>query len=97
MSVCVCVLALTYPFLFFFVASSPFMCLLGTGLVTSEGKTWRESRTSVSKVLRVDILDEIPVLAKKAVERLAGKLEESKRTNTPLEIAEEFRHLTLQV
>jgi cytochrome P450 len=73
------------------------MCLLGTGLVTSEGKTWRDSRTSVSKVLRVDILEEIPGMAKRAVERLAEKLEQCKRANTTMEIAEEFRHLTLQV
>lgn len=73
------------------------MCLLGTGLVTSEGKVWRESRTSVSKVLRVDILDEIPGMAKRAVERLAEKLEKCKRENKSMDIAEEFRHLTLQV
>lgn len=73
------------------------MCLLGTGLVTSEGKVWRESRANVSKVLRVDILEEIPEMAKRAFERLAVKLEHCKKTNTTLEIAEEFRHLTLQV
>jgi len=75
----------------------PFMSLLGTGLVTSEGKLWRQQRTLVSSALRFDILQEIQTLAKEATERLALKLDKVCNTGKPIEIAEEFRHLTLQV
>jgi cytochrome P450 len=43
----------------------PFMVLLGTGLVTSEGALWRKQRTLVSSVFRVEILDIIPIIAKR--------------------------------
>jgi len=75
----------------------PFISLLGTGLVTSEGKLWRKQRTLVSSAFRIEILHEIPQLAKEATDRLSVKLEKIRGTGQSIEIAEEFRHLTLQV
>lgn len=75
----------------------PFMPLLGTGLVTSEGQLWYTQRAMVSAVFRIEILEIIPHIAKRAVERMCSKLEEVRGTGTPIEIGEMFRHLTLQV
>lgn len=43
----------------------PFMVLLGTGLVTSEGSLWAKQRTMVSAVFRIEILEIIPHIAKR--------------------------------
>ena len=75
----------------------PFLEILGTGLVTSEGETWKAQRQRISSALRIDILDDIIAIATRAVERLSEKLEGAKRTRKPVEMAEEFRLLTLQV
>lgn len=75
----------------------PFMVLLGRGLVTSEGDEWRRQRTLFSHKLRIDILEEIPAVSFRAVRRLSDKLDKIKASGGTLEIAEEFRHLTLQV
>ena len=37
-------------------AYAPFLDILGTGLVTSNGEQWRKMRNHISKALRVDIL-----------------------------------------
>lgn len=50
---------------------SPPQDLLGTGLVTSDGALWAKQRKMVSSAFRVDILDDIVVIAAQAVERLA--------------------------
>lgn len=73
------------------------MVLLGRGLVTSEGEEWRRQRTMFSHKLRVDILSEIPAITTRAVRRLSEKLDAIKSTGDVIEMAEEFRHLTLQV
>ena len=75
----------------------PFMVLLGRGLVTSEGEEWRRQRTLFSHKLRVDILSEIPAITTRAVRRLSDKLDAIKASGGVIEMAEEFRHLTLQV
>lgn len=75
----------------------PFMPLLGTGLVTSEGQLWYTQRAMVSSVFRIEILEIIPDIAKRAVERLCTKLESVRNTDQAVEIGEMFRHLTLQV
>ena len=75
----------------------PFMSLLGGGLVTSEGSEWRRQRTLLSQTLRIHILEEIPNMAFRAVQRLSIKLDEVLKTGSVIEMAEEFRHLTLQV
>jgi len=75
----------------------PFLPILGTGLVTSEGDLWKKQRLLVSKAFRVEILDDIIVIAKRAVDRFSEKLEKFRGKNIPVEMSEEFRHLTLQV
>ncbi|KAJ1436454.1 cytochrome P450 [Ochromonadaceae sp. CCMP2298] len=75
----------------------PFMVLLGNGLVTSSGASWRHQRTLLANHLKINILEEIPGMALKAVKRLCVKLDKAKADGTEVEMAAEFRHLTLQV
>ena len=75
----------------------PFMVLLGNGLVTAEGSSWRKQRNLLSSHLRLEILDDIPNITVAAVQRLKEKLDLLKKNGTCVEMAEEFRHLTLQV
>ena len=75
----------------------PFMVLLGKGIVTSDGAEWRRQRTHLSSALRIDILEVIPAMTIKAVNRLCIKLDAAKASGEPVEMAEEFRQLTLQV
>lgn len=75
----------------------PFMVLLGNGLVTAEGVNWRRQRNLLSSHLRLDILDDIPSITIGAVQRLKKKLDLLKKNGKCVEMAEEFRHLTLQV
>ena len=75
----------------------PFLVILGNGLVTADGHSWRKQRNLLSHHLRVDILNEIPRITFGAIERLTHKLERIKRDGTTLEMAEEFRQFTLQV
>jgi cytochrome P450 len=75
----------------------PFLVILGNGLVTSHGKEWRRQRVLLSNHLRIEILDEIPGMALQAVERLSVKLDKVAREGGTIEMAEEFRSLTLQV
>ncbi|GBF94771.1 cytochrome P450 [Raphidocelis subcapitata] len=75
----------------------PFLPILGTGLVTADGDLWQKQRLLMAPALRVDILDDIIPIAKRAVDRLADKLEGLRGTGTPVHLEEEFRLLTLQV
>eukprot|EP00039_Didymoeca_costata_P012152 m.173902 g.173902 ORF g.173902 m.173902 type:complete len:509 (+) comp15397_c0_seq8:109-1635(+) len=70
-----------------------FLHILGTGLVTSSGESWKRQRNLVSGALRFDILEDTADVAKRAVDRLSTKLASVKN----IEIAEEFRVMTLQV
>jgi cytochrome P450 len=75
----------------------PFLVILGNGIVTSHGESWRKQRTLLSHTLRIDILDVIPDMAIRATRRLAEKLDQCCKTGETIDMAEEFRHLTLQV
>lgn len=75
----------------------PFLSLLGTGLVTSDGPLWKKQRDLISKAFRVEILEDAVQIAKEAADRLSSKLEPLRGTKQPVEMAEEFRKLTLQV
>eukprot|EP00903_Cladosiphon_okamuranus_P015676 g14474.t1 len=75
----------------------PFLSLLGTGIVTSDGQKWRKQRNKVSAAFRIEVLSEVPGMSLRAVARLAKKLDAAAENNTPMEIGEEMRHLTLQV
>jgi cytochrome P450 len=76
---------------------APFLEILGTGLVTSGGETWRKMRGHISKALRVEILDDIIAIATRAVERLCVKLDAAKASAAAVDMEQEFRLLTLQV
>jgi cytochrome P450 len=75
----------------------PFLVLLGNGLVTSDGKSWLRQRALLANHLKKDILEDIPPLAIRAVGRLMEKLDLIRDKGEVIEMAEEFRHLTLQV
>eukprot|EP00051_Salpingoeca_urceolata_P011397 m.141087 g.141087 ORF g.141087 m.141087 type:complete len:405 (+) comp17104_c0_seq3:191-1405(+) len=75
----------------------PFMDLLGRGVVTSSGDDWRRKRKLIAPSFRVDILEETTGVAKRAVDRLSAKLEALRGTDETIDMAEEFRLLTLEV
>jgi cytochrome P450 len=75
----------------------PFLPVLGTGLVTADGDLWQKQRLLMAPALRVDILDDIIPIAKRAVDRLSDKLEGLRGSGAPVHLEEEFRLLTLQV
>ena len=75
----------------------PFLCILGSGLVTSEGELWQKQRKLMTPAFKGDILQEVIEIGLRAVTRLMTKLDEWKGTDTTVEIEEEFRLLTLQV
>lgn len=78
-----------------------FLCLLGTGLVTSEDEQWRKGRLLLSHALRIDILEDIPTMTMRAVTRIMNKLQNALIPTSGVEpwldLCEEFRHMTLQV
>ena len=78
-------------------AYKPFLPILGSGIVTSEGKSWMRQRLNISSALRFDVLDDIPRITLKAVQYLCQKLDKAAEDGTVIELAEELRHLTLQV
>lgn len=75
----------------------PFLCILGRGIVTSEGDSWMQQRRKISGPLKVDILETIPGATLGAVQRLMAKLDTCAENGSSIDIAEELRHLTLQV
>ena len=75
----------------------PFLVILGNGIVTAHGDSWRKQRTLLSHTLRIDILEVIPDMALRAVRRLANTLDKCCDNGTIIDMAEEFRRLTLQV
>ena len=62
----------------------PFLVILGNGLVTSDGKDWERQRQLLAHFLLVDILDVIPDMAIRAVNRLSKKLDKAKIDGTSL-------------
>jgi cytochrome P450 len=75
----------------------PFLPILGTGLVTSDGDLWQKQRTLMGPALRVEVLDDIIMIAHEATARLCVKLQQYVGTRKTVNIEEEFRFLTLQV
>lgn len=87
-------------------AYKPFLPILGGGIVTSEGKEWMNQRRKISTMLKVEILEEIPRATLGAVKNLMVKLDKCccdkedgnhENERMTIDIAEELRHLTLQV
>ncbi|GIL69020.1 hypothetical protein Vretimale_17394 [Volvox reticuliferus] len=79
------------------ISYRPFLPILGSGLVTADGALWQRQRMLMGPALRVDVLDDIVCIAKKAVDRLCEKLSHHAGNGKPVNIEEEFRLLTLQV
>lgn len=79
------------------VSYGPFLPILGTGLVTADGDLWQKQRLLIGPALRVEILDDIVGIARRAADRLSEKLSTLRGTGTAFSIEEEFRLLTLQV
>ncbi len=75
----------------------PFLSILGTGLVTANGDHWQKQRILMAPALRIDMLDAILPISKRAVERMAAKIEKFRGTQTPVDIQAEFHLLTLQI
>ena len=78
-------------------AYRPFMPVLGNGLITSKGDLWKHQRILLSSAFRQEILEETVDVAKRAVDRLSVKLDALRGTGATIEMAEEFRILTLTV
>lgn len=79
-----------------------FLCILGQGIVTSEGHEWWKQRLKMSHPLRIDVLEVIPILTQQALERLCTQiidptLNSTDDNPTPIPIGSSLRHLTLQV
>lgn len=75
----------------------PFVCILGTGLVTSHGDLWHKQRRLMTPAFKQEILDHVITISLRAVTRLNSKLDAARSTQSVIEIEEEFRLLTLQV
>lgn len=52
----------------------PFLSILGTGLVTSEGSQWQKQRLLIGPALRIDALEKVIPVTIGALERLKTKL-----------------------
>jgi len=76
---------------------NPFLPILGTGLVTANGDHWQKQRILMAPALRIDMLDAILPIAKRATDRFCDKFERFRGTGEPVDVEEEFRLLTLQV
>jgi cytochrome P450 len=87
------------------VTMKPFLSILGTGLVSSEGSHWLQQRMHVSQALRQDILECIPWHTLNAIQRLChATLDPAAASSTGTTTATDavplgslLRHLTLQV
>eukprot|EP00887_Chlorella_sp_A99_P007491 scaffold2.g7491.t1 len=75
----------------------PFLPILGTGLVTANGAAWQKQRLLMAPALRIDMLDAIIPIAKRAVDRLCKRLEFYRGTGEPVDMQHEFHLLTLQI
>eukprot|EP00009_Paramoeba_aestuarina_P016882 CAMPEP_0201523318 /NCGR_PEP_ID=MMETSP0161_2-20130828/19416_1 /ASSEMBLY_ACC=CAM_ASM_000251 /TAXON_ID=180227 /ORGANISM="Neoparamoeba aestuarina, Strain SoJaBio B1-5/56/2" /LENGTH=537 /DNA_ID=CAMNT_0047922409 /DNA_START=28 /DNA_END=1641 /DNA_ORIENTATION=- len=76
---------------------APFQPLLGNGLVTSHGALWKKQRKIIGIGFVGDVLDIALECGYAAVERLCDTIEQNRKTNTPIELDEAFRHLAIQV
>lgn len=74
-----------------------FMCLLGTGLVTAEDEHWKRGRLLLSHAMRIDIVEDVPGMAMRAVDRIQKKLDAVEGKGGCVDLNEEYRHMTLQV
>lgn len=78
-------------------AYKPFLPILGNGIVTAEGNNWLKQRRKIHIPFTIDILEIIPRVTIQAVQRLMTKMDSCAESGKTIDIAEELRHLTLQV
>jgi len=78
-------------------AYKPFLPILGTGIVTAEGTSWMKQRRKISAPFKIEVLEIIPRVTIEAVQRLMVKMDHCAESGETIDIAEELRHLTLQV
>jgi len=74
-----------------------FNCLLGTGIVTSEGERWHRLRRELAPTFKLEILEDVARAAENVTERLYAELDRACETGDTVDMAEHFRKLTLQV
>lgn len=74
-----------------------FDCLLGTGIVTSEGHRWQRLRRELAPTFKLEILEDVARAAEEVTKRLYLSLDKACETGEIVDMAEHFRKLTLQV
>ena len=74
-----------------------FDCLLGTGIVTSEGDRWHRLRRELAPTFKLEILEDVARAAEEVTVRLCKVLDKACESGDVVDIAEHFRKLTLQV
>ena len=74
-----------------------FDCLLGTGIVTSEGARWHRLRRELAPTFKLEILEDVARAAEEVTKRLCRVLDQACESGEVIDIAESFRKLTLQV
>jgi cytochrome P450 len=75
----------------------PFLSILGTGIVSSDGEHWFQQRLKMSHPLRRDILEIIPIQTLQAVQRLFLIMDAACISGATIPLGSVLRHLTLQV
>ncbi len=76
---------------------SPFLDLLGQGLLTSDGPLWKRQRATLAKAFRIDALKNVADVTRRAVDRSSATLGAHARGGTEDDVGAVFRRLTLQV
>ena len=75
-----------------------FYDVLGTGLVTSHGEVHRRQRALIAPIFKKEMLTAVVPLAWGGARRVAAVLRGSDADSAePVDLAEELRHVTLQV
>lgn len=74
-----------------------FNCLLGTGIVTSEGERWHRLRRELAPTFKLEILEDVARAAEDVTVRLYAELDRACESGEEVDMAEHFRKLTLQV
>ena len=74
-----------------------FDCLLGTGIVTSEGERWHRLRRELAPTFKLEILEDVARAAEDVTVRLYAELDRACESGETVDMAEHFRKLTLQV
>mmetsp|Transcript_39752 Transcript_39752/g.94237 ORF Transcript_39752/g.94237 Transcript_39752/m.94237 type:complete len:517 (+) Transcript_39752:166-1716(+) len=74
-----------------------FSCLLGNGLITSEGDRWHAIRRKLAPVFKLEILGDVGSAAGMVTRLLFKELDKAAETGEEIDLAEHLRRVTLQV